>query len=101
MRPAEQLDAIRRSMLPFFMGWTRVQGQEWREAMSRMKTQVTLGVDSIKPLGKQWANRHYSARQAATSNSWANQCISWTPTWQWQQDFNVQPWKRRGRPPLK
>ena len=52
MRPAEQLDAIRRSMLPFFMGWTRVQGEEWREAMSRMKTQVTLGVDSIKPLGQ-------------------------------------------------
>ena len=83
-------------MLRTVVGWIRVQGlqdEDWQGINAKMRTAGTNVPGEL--WGKHWATKHYSSvRQVATFSSWANGCISWTFTSQWQQHLRCS-WRKR------
>ena len=99
-----RLDALQRRMLRSIVGWVRVEGEDWRLTMSRMRDRIKAALlcQPVEPWSKQLAKKqHGLATKIAKDKGWPQHVLRWCPQENWRQNFASQPRRKPGRPPKK
>ena len=91
-------------MLPSFVGWVRVNEEDWSETMRRMnhRPSVVLEPFPVPPWTEQLAKRQsLLAAKIASEQFWSSIVGHWTCTTGWQVTFDSISCRKRGRPLVK
>ena len=99
---AARFNRVQNKMLRAFVGWTRLQDEEWRDTMSRMKQRVKAAkeLSSMRDWSAELSKRkwRWAGEIAKLDESrWPRKLVEWSPNQVQQQTWS--PVKRKvGRP---
>ena len=79
----DRLDAAQRRMLRSIVGWVRIEGEDWRDTMHRMKLRLqhALAMHPLRPWTQQLFTRQYrfASKISRRDDAWPWAVVTWIP----------------------